>query len=62
MPFYQIGTALPYNEQAVRRRQARSREPADDLDRFHVGASGGCKATGVAPIGFGFEDQFLGGS
>jgi multiple sugar transport system substrate-binding protein len=60
MPFYQIGTALPYNKKLFRAAKLDPENPPTTWSEFKT-ALAQLKASGVAPIGAGFKDQFLGG-
>jgi len=60
MPFYQIGTALPYNKKLFRAAKLDPEQPPTTWSDF-MAALEKLKGTGVSPIGLGFKDQFLGG-
>jgi raffinose/stachyose/melibiose transport system substrate-binding protein len=60
MPFYQIGTALPYNKKLFHAAKLDPENPPTTWNEFMT-ALEKLKASGVSPIGLGFKDQFLGG-
>ncbi len=60
MPFYQIGTALPYNKKLFAAAKLDPENPPTTWSEF-MSALAKIKAKGVAPLGLGFKDQFLGG-
>jgi raffinose/stachyose/melibiose transport system substrate-binding protein len=60
MPFYQIGTALPYNKKLFAAAKLDPDNPPTTWSEF-MSALEKLKASGVAPLGLGFKDQFLGG-
>ncbi len=60
MPFYQIGTAFPYNKKMFAAAGLDPENPPATWDAY-LSALSKLKKSGVAPIGAGFKDQFLGG-
>ena len=60
MPFYQIGTAFPYNKKMFKEAGLNGDEPPTTWDAFLTALSK-LKKIGVSPIGAGFKDQYLGG-
>ena len=60
MPFYQIGTAFPYNKKIFADAGLNANEPPTTWDAYLTALSK-LKKTGVSPIGAGFKDQYLGG-
>jgi raffinose/stachyose/melibiose transport system substrate-binding protein len=60
LPFYQIGSALPYNRELFRAANLNPDEPPTTWQDF-TNALAKLKKTGIAPIGAGFKDQFIGG-
>jgi raffinose/stachyose/melibiose transport system substrate-binding protein len=60
MPFYQIGTALPYNKKLFAAAKLDPESPPTSWGDF-MAALEKLKASGVDPLGLGFKDQFLGG-
>lgn len=60
MPFYQIGTAFPYNKKMFADAKLNPDEPPVTWDDYTTALSK-LKKIGVSPIGAGFKDQYLGG-
>jgi raffinose/stachyose/melibiose transport system substrate-binding protein len=60
MPFYQIGTAFPYNKKMFADAGLSPDQPPETWDAY-LAALSKLKKIGVAPIGAGFKDQYLGG-
>jgi multiple sugar transport system substrate-binding protein len=60
MPFYQIGTALPYNKKLFAAAKLDPENPPTTWAEFMT-ALQKLKASGVSPLGLGFKDEFLGG-
>lgn len=60
MPFYQIGTAFPYNKKMFADAKLNPDEPPVTWDAYLTALSK-LKKIGVSPIGAGFKDQYLGG-
>ena len=60
MPFYQIGTAFPYNKKMFQDAGRNPNDPPTTWDAFLTALSK-LKKVGVSPIGAGFKDQYLGG-
>jgi len=60
LPFYQIGTAFPYNKTMFKDAGLNPEEPPTSWDAYLTALSK-LKKLGVSPIGAGFKDQYLGG-
>lgn len=60
MPFYQIGTAWPYNKKLFAKAGLDPENPPTTWDGF-IAALTALKKSGVTPIGAGFKDAYLGG-
>jgi multiple sugar transport system substrate-binding protein len=60
MPFYQIGTAFPYNKKIFASAGLDPDNPPVTWDSYLTALSK-LKKVGVSPIGAGFKDQYLGG-
>lgn len=60
LPFYQIGTAFPYNKTMFKDAGLSADEPPTSWDAYLTALSK-LKKLGVSPIGAGFKDQYLGG-
>jgi multiple sugar transport system substrate-binding protein len=60
MPFYQIGTAFPYNKKMFKDAGLNPNDPPTTWDAYLTALSK-LKKIGVTPIGAGFKDQYLGG-
>jgi raffinose/stachyose/melibiose transport system substrate-binding protein len=60
LPFYQIGTAWPYNKKMFAKADLDPENPPETWDDF-IEALTALKKSGVTPIGAGFKDAYLGG-